>query len=102
MKRTLISFISFLFVCRCGHELCLWEKRLFVLGGGTTFFSACGFKDLPTFDIEERRWFYTRTMADQHASIDNVGDDNDDLNIIIAVRVVMDILKREGFIEVSR
>ena len=37
-------------------------------------------KDLPTFDIEERRWFYTRTKADQHATIDNVGDDDDDLD----------------------
>ena len=36
-------------------------------------------RDLPTFDIEERRWFYTRTKADQHATTDNVGDDNDDL-----------------------
>ena len=66
-------------MCRYRHELCLWEKRLFVLGGGTSF-SADRFEDLPTFDIEERRWFYTRTKADKHATIDNVGDDNNDLN----------------------
>ena len=52
---------------------------MFVLGGGTSF-SADRFEDLPTFDIEERRWFYTRTEADQLATIDNVGDYNDDLN----------------------
>ena len=45
-----------------------------MLGGGTSF-SADRFEDLPTFDIKERRWFYTRTKADQHATIDNVGHD---------------------------
>ena len=45
------------------------------LDGGTSF-SADRFEDLPTFDIEERRWFYTRTKADQHATIDNVGEIN--------------------------
>ena len=79
MISTSISISSFLFVCRCGHELCLWEKRLFVLGGETES-SAHEFDDLPTFDIGERRWFYTRTKADKHATIDNVGDDNNDLN----------------------
>jgi len=58
---------------RWSHELCLWERRLFVLGG-RTFSSTYGFDDLPTFDIEERRWFYTRTKADQHASLDNSED----------------------------
>jgi len=58
---------------RYRHELCLWKRRLFVLGGGTSF-SADRFEDLPTFDIEEKRWFYTRTKADQHATIDNSDD----------------------------
>ena len=59
--------------------MCLWERRLFVLGGENTEQNRKQrFDDLPTFDIEERRWFYTRTMADQYATIDNVGDDNDD------------------------
>ena len=43
-----------------------------MLGGGTSF-SADRFEDLPTFDIQERRWFNTRTKADQLATIDNVG-----------------------------
>ena len=45
-----------------------------MLGGGTSF-SADRFEDLPTFDIKERRWTRTRTKADQHATIDNVGHD---------------------------
>ena len=52
---------------------------MFVLGGGTSH-TAASFEALPTFDIEARRWFYTRTKADEHVTIDNVGDDNDDLN----------------------
>jgi len=55
---------------RYRHELCLWKNKLFVLGGGTSF-SADRFEDLPTFDISEKRWFYTRTKADQQATIDN-------------------------------
>jgi len=58
---------------RYRHELCLWENMLYVLGGGTSF-SADRFEDLPTFDIKERRWFYTRTKADQLATIDNSDD----------------------------
>lgn len=58
---------------RYRHELCLWENRLYVLGGGTSF-SADRFEDLPTFDIGEKRWFYTRTKADQQATIDNSDD----------------------------
>ena len=42
------------------------------LDGGKSF-SADRFEDLPTFDIQERRWFNTRTKADQLATIDNVG-----------------------------
>ena len=57
---------------RYRHELCLWGTKLYVLGGGTSF-SADRFEDLPTFDIAERRWAYTRTKADQQATIDNVG-----------------------------
>ena len=58
---------------RYRHELCLWKNKLFVLGGGTSF-SADRFEDLPTFDISEKRWFYTRTKADQQATIDNVSN----------------------------
>jgi len=58
---------------RYRHELCLWGTKLYVLGGGTSF-SADRFEDLPTFDIAERRWAYTRTKADQQATIDNSDD----------------------------
>jgi len=54
---------------RYRHELCMLNSKLYVLGGGTSF-SADRFEDLPTFDILERRWFYTRTKADQDATID--------------------------------
>ena len=78
-----ILIIFFVLCCRgrYGHELCLWERRLFVLGGGGGPRAepvVYGFEDLPTFDIEEKRWFYTRTKADQNATMYNVGDDNDD------------------------
>lgn len=54
---------------RYRHELCLWQDQLYVLGGGTSF-SADRFEDLPTFNIAERRWFYTRTKADLTTTID--------------------------------
>ena len=56
---------------RYRHELALWEDKLYVLGGGTSF-SANRFEDLPTFCVPEKRWYYTRTKPDPQATIDNV------------------------------
>ena len=56
---------------RYRHELALWEDKLYILGGGTSF-SANRFEDLPTFSVPERRWYYTRTKPDPNATIDNV------------------------------
>ena len=58
---------------RYRHELALWEDKLYVLGGGTSF-SANRFEDLPTFCVPEKRWYYTRTKPDPHATIDNVSN----------------------------
>lgn len=58
---------------RYRHELCLHSHRLYVLGGGTSF-SADRFEELPTFDLKEKRWFYTRTKPDTKATIDNSDD----------------------------
>ena len=60
--------------CVCGRN-----DFKYVLRGGTSF-SADIFEDLFTFEIDEKWWFYTRTKADQHSTIDNVSDDNDDPN----------------------
>ena len=60
-----------------GSSLLVWMSmtgpadQLYVLGGGTSF-SADRFEDLPTFNIAERRWFYTRTKADLTTTIDLV------------------------------
>jgi len=58
---------------RYRHELCLHQDKLYVLGGGTSF-SADRFEELPTFDLKEKRWFYTRTKPDAFATIDNSDD----------------------------
>jgi len=58
---------------RYRHELCLHHNKLFVLGGGTSF-SADRFEELPTFDLAEKRWTYTRTKPDSSATIDNSDD----------------------------
>ena len=58
---------------RYRHELALWDDKLYVLGGGTSF-SANRFEDLPTFCVPEKRWYYTRTKPDPHATIDNVSN----------------------------
>jgi len=58
---------------RYRHELALWQNKLYVLGGGTSF-SADRFEDLPTFDISQKKWYYTRTKSDPTATIDNSDD----------------------------
>jgi len=58
---------------RYRHELCLHNSKLYVLGGGTSF-SADRFEELPTFDLKEKRWRYTRTKPDTTATIDNSDD----------------------------
>jgi len=58
---------------RYRHELCLHHSKLYVLGGGTSF-SADRFEELPTFDLAEKRWTYTRTKPDALATIDNSDD----------------------------
>lgn len=58
---------------RYRHELCLFKDHIYVLGGGTSF-SANRFEVLPTFNILERRWFYTKTKPDPAATIDNSDD----------------------------
>jgi len=55
---------------RYRHELALWDDKLYVLGGGTSF-SADRFEHLPTFCIKQKKWFYTRTKPDLTATIDN-------------------------------
>ena len=62
---------SHLLFPRYRHELALWQNKLYVLGGGTSF-SADRFEDLPTFDISQKKWYYTRTKSDPTATIDNV------------------------------
>jgi len=58
---------------RYRHELCLHDDKLYVLGGGTSF-SANRFEDLPTFDVLERKWYYTKTKPDPTATIENSDD----------------------------
>ena len=49
---------------------------------GQTYFTETGsknlqiqrFEELPTFDLAERRWTYTRTKPDSAATIDNSDD----------------------------
>jgi len=58
---------------RYRHELALFEGQIYVLGGGTSFTSN-GFKDLPTFDIKERRWTFKATKPDLTATIEQSQD----------------------------
>jgi len=55
---------------RYRHELALHQGSIYVLGGGTSF-SANRFEHLPTFNVKEKKWSYTRTKPDLSARIDN-------------------------------
>jgi len=59
---------------RYRHELCLYDNKIFVLGGGTSFMAE-RFDFLPTFCLANLTWSYTKTLPDPDATID-VGDGN--------------------------
>lgn len=59
---------------RYRHELCLYDNKIFVLGGGTSFMAE-RFDFLPTFCLANLTWSYTKTFPDPDATID-LGDGN--------------------------
>lgn len=59
---------------RYRHEIAVYKGNLYLFGGGTST-TVCGFQSLPTFNIEEKYWFSTKTNCDRTATIDE-GDGN--------------------------
>jgi len=59
---------------RYRHEIAVYKGNIYLFGGGTST-SVCGFQTLPTFNIEEKYWFATKTNCDRNATIDE-GDGN--------------------------
>lgn len=59
---------------RYRHEICCYQDRLYVLGGGTSF-SVYGFEDIPTFHLATATWTWTKTKPDENVTIDR-GDGN--------------------------
>jgi hypothetical protein len=54
---------------RYRHEIAVYEGKIYLLGGGTST-SVCGFHTIPTFNIEEKFWYTTKTNCDRYATID--------------------------------
>ena len=44
--------------------MCVYKNLLYILGGGTST-SVFGFQTIPTFDLVEREWKYTKTEPDK-------------------------------------
>lgn len=56
-------FSNHLVLFRYRHELCFFNGKLIVLGGGTSFESN-GFEELAAFDVNKRKWASLKTNPD--------------------------------------
>ncbi|CAK9821890.1 Kelch domain-containing protein 10 homolog [Anthophora retusa] len=52
-------------VGRYRHELAFDGKLIYVLGGGTAV-DACGFSEIPAFDLEAKKWLILNTYGDNN------------------------------------
>ena len=44
-----------------GHKATIWEGTIFVLGGADDDGEVCGFRELPSFSLHEKRWYSSQT-----------------------------------------